>query len=101
MPLPMSDVAQAYRSNPEKTEEAVHKVGGRGLGGSRGRVPPTPAAHGLLPAAAPVLSDEEPAAAHAARADLPAAAGHPHHLFRTGLPAKLLRGAALPCPRQP
>uniref|UniRef100_A0A8B9Z9E0 Capping protein regulator and myosin 1 linker 2 n=1 Tax=Buteo japonicus TaxID=224669 RepID=A0A8B9Z9E0_9AVES len=51
MPLPMSDVAQAYRSNPEKTEEAVHK---------------------------------EPAAAHAARADLPAAAGHPHHLFRTG-----------------
>lgn len=26
MPLPMSDVAQAYRSNPEKTEEAVHKV---------------------------------------------------------------------------
>ncbi|XP_009571323.1 PREDICTED: leucine-rich repeat-containing protein 16C-like, partial [Fulmarus glacialis] len=25
MPLPMSDVAQAYRSNPEKTEEAVHK----------------------------------------------------------------------------
>uniref|UniRef100_U3JXI0 Capping protein regulator and myosin 1 linker 2 n=1 Tax=Ficedula albicollis TaxID=59894 RepID=U3JXI0_FICAL len=27
MPLPMSDVAQAYRSNPERTEEAVHKVG--------------------------------------------------------------------------
>ncbi|NWY01721.1 CARL2 protein, partial [Nothoprocta ornata] len=26
MPLPMSDVAQAYRSNPEKTEEAVHKI---------------------------------------------------------------------------
>ncbi|NXV91185.1 CARL2 protein, partial [Calonectris borealis] len=26
MPLPMSDVAQAYRSNPEKTEEAVHKL---------------------------------------------------------------------------
>uniref|UniRef100_A0A8C3SZB4 CARMIL C-terminal domain-containing protein n=1 Tax=Chelydra serpentina TaxID=8475 RepID=A0A8C3SZB4_CHESE len=26
MPLPMSDVTQAYRSNPEKTEEAVHKV---------------------------------------------------------------------------
>ncbi|NXX98887.1 CARL2 protein, partial [Centropus bengalensis] len=37
MPLPMSDVAQAYRSDPEKTEEAVHKVGvaawGRGAGG--------------------------------------------------------------------
>ncbi|NXX17832.1 CARL2 protein, partial [Podargus strigoides] len=33
MPLPMSDVAQAYRSNPEKTEEAVHKVGGCWLGG--------------------------------------------------------------------
>ncbi|KFZ69094.1 Leucine-rich repeat-containing protein 16C, partial [Podiceps cristatus] len=32
MPLPMSDVAQAYCSNPEKTEEAVHKVGGLGLG---------------------------------------------------------------------
>lgn len=27
MPLPMSDVAQAYRSHPERTEEAVHKVG--------------------------------------------------------------------------
>ncbi|XP_074917416.1 capping protein, Arp2/3 and myosin-I linker protein 2 isoform X1 [Chelonoidis abingdonii] len=26
MPLPMSDVTQAYRSNPEKTEEAVHKM---------------------------------------------------------------------------
>ncbi|XP_053843221.1 capping protein, Arp2/3 and myosin-I linker protein 2 isoform X3 [Vidua macroura] len=26
MPLPMSDVAQAYRSNPERTEEAVHKL---------------------------------------------------------------------------
>ncbi|KAM6380717.1 capping protein, Arp2/3 and myosin-I linker protein 2 isoform 1-T1 [Pluvialis apricaria] len=26
MPLPMSDVAQAYRGNPEKTEEAVHKL---------------------------------------------------------------------------
>ncbi|NXC70394.1 CARL2 protein, partial [Anhinga anhinga] len=26
MPLPMCDVAQAYRSNPEKTEEAVHKL---------------------------------------------------------------------------
>uniref|UniRef100_A0A8C8B0K5 Capping protein regulator and myosin 1 linker 2 n=1 Tax=Otus sunia TaxID=257818 RepID=A0A8C8B0K5_9STRI len=26
MPLPMSDVVQAYRSNPEKTEEAVHKL---------------------------------------------------------------------------
>ncbi|NXH63853.1 CARL2 protein, partial [Rhabdornis inornatus] len=26
MPLPMSDVAQAYRSNPERTEEAVHKI---------------------------------------------------------------------------
>ncbi|NWI14269.1 CARL2 protein, partial [Crypturellus soui] len=26
MPLPMSDVVQAYRSNPEKTEEAVHKI---------------------------------------------------------------------------
>ncbi|NWS72027.1 CARL2 protein, partial [Crotophaga sulcirostris] len=26
MPLPMSDVAQAFRSNPEKTEEAVHKL---------------------------------------------------------------------------
>lgn len=32
MPLPMSDVAQAYRSNPERTEEAVHKVRGHGLG---------------------------------------------------------------------
>lgn len=32
MPLPMSDVAQAYRSNPERTEEAVHKVAGHGLG---------------------------------------------------------------------
>ncbi|NWT11134.1 CARL2 protein, partial [Vireo altiloquus] len=31
MPLPMSDVAQAYRSNPERTEEAVHKVGECGL----------------------------------------------------------------------
>lgn len=79
----------------------MHKVWGRGLGGSRGWVPPTLAAHGLLPAAAPVLSDEEPAAAHAARTDLPAAAGHPHHLFRTGLLAKLLHRAALPCPRQP
>ncbi|NXY46806.1 CARL2 protein, partial [Ceuthmochares aereus] len=26
MPLPMSDVAQAYRNHPEKTEEAVHKL---------------------------------------------------------------------------
>ncbi|KYO37006.1 leucine-rich repeat-containing protein 16C isoform C [Alligator mississippiensis] len=26
MPLPMSDVMQAYRNNPEKTEEAVHKI---------------------------------------------------------------------------
>ncbi|XP_010192106.1 PREDICTED: leucine-rich repeat-containing protein 16C-like, partial [Mesitornis unicolor] len=26
MPLPMSDVVQAYRSNPERTEEAVHKL---------------------------------------------------------------------------
>ncbi|NXW50368.1 CARL2 protein, partial [Nyctiprogne leucopyga] len=26
MPLPMSDVAQAYRSNPERTEEAVHRL---------------------------------------------------------------------------
>nr|XP_021157063.1 capping protein, Arp2/3 and myosin-I linker protein 2 [Columba livia] len=26
MPLPMSDVMQAYRSHPEKTEEAVHKL---------------------------------------------------------------------------
>ncbi|XP_027554163.1 capping protein, Arp2/3 and myosin-I linker protein 2 [Neopelma chrysocephalum] len=26
MPLPMSDVAQAYRSNPERTEQAVHKL---------------------------------------------------------------------------
>lgn len=34
MPLPMSDVAQAYRSSPEKTEEAVHKVGGRQPGGA-------------------------------------------------------------------
>ncbi|NXF35333.1 CARL2 protein, partial [Nyctibius bracteatus] len=33
MPLPISDVAQAYRSNPEKTEEAVHKVGGTRAGG--------------------------------------------------------------------
>ncbi|NXK64262.1 CARL2 protein, partial [Sylvietta virens] len=26
MPLPMSDVAQAYRSHPERTQEAVHKL---------------------------------------------------------------------------
>ncbi|KAM8799266.1 capping protein, Arp2/3 and myosin-I linker protein 2 [Eudromia elegans] len=26
MPLPMSDVVQAFRSNPEQTEEAVHKI---------------------------------------------------------------------------
>uniref|UniRef100_A0A4W3K4P4 CARMIL C-terminal domain-containing protein n=1 Tax=Callorhinchus milii TaxID=7868 RepID=A0A4W3K4P4_CALMI len=26
MPLPMSDVAQAYRNNPEKTEEALQKI---------------------------------------------------------------------------
>ncbi|NWW52635.1 CARL2 protein, partial [Pedionomus torquatus] len=26
MPLPMSDVVQAYRSSPERTEEAVHKI---------------------------------------------------------------------------
>ncbi|XP_061301474.1 capping protein, Arp2/3 and myosin-I linker protein 2 isoform X2 [Pezoporus flaviventris] len=26
MPLPMSDMAQAYRSHPEKTEQAVHKL---------------------------------------------------------------------------
>ncbi|XP_029821361.1 LOW QUALITY PROTEIN: capping protein, Arp2/3 and myosin-I linker protein 2 [Manacus vitellinus] len=26
MPLPMSDVVQAYRSNPERTEQAVHKL---------------------------------------------------------------------------
>ncbi|XP_027759882.1 capping protein, Arp2/3 and myosin-I linker protein 2 [Empidonax traillii] len=26
MPLPMSDVAQAYRSHPERTEQAVHKL---------------------------------------------------------------------------
>uniref|UniRef100_A0A8B9SNZ2 Capping protein regulator and myosin 1 linker 2 n=1 Tax=Anas platyrhynchos TaxID=8839 RepID=A0A8B9SNZ2_ANAPL len=39
MPLPMSDVAQAYRSNPERTEEAVHKVRGHGLGlGSSARL---------------------------------------------------------------
>ncbi|NXB73911.1 CARL2 protein, partial [Donacobius atricapilla] len=47
MPLPMSDVAQAYRSNPERTEEAVHKVGGRGLGNAGPGA--TIAAHGLLP----------------------------------------------------
>uniref|UniRef100_A0A4W3JRB8 CARMIL C-terminal domain-containing protein n=1 Tax=Callorhinchus milii TaxID=7868 RepID=A0A4W3JRB8_CALMI len=29
MPLPMSDVAQAYRNNPEKTEEALGMGGGR------------------------------------------------------------------------
>lgn len=45
----------------------------------------TPAAHGLLPAAAPVVPDEEPAPAPAACAHLTATAGHPHHLFRTGL----------------
>ncbi|KAI6077498.1 Leucine-rich repeat-containing protein 16C [Aix galericulata] len=40
MPLPMSDVAQAYRSNPERTEEAVHKVGGTRAGvGVRGTDP--------------------------------------------------------------
>ncbi|NXA42822.1 CARL2 protein, partial [Eudromia elegans] len=42
MPLPMSDVVQAFRSNPEQTEEAVHKVGlgGRGSGaGLPGRPP--------------------------------------------------------------
>ncbi|NXT39207.1 CARL2 protein, partial [Pelecanoides urinatrix] len=33
MPLPMSDVAQAFRSSPQKTEEAVHKVGGTRAGG--------------------------------------------------------------------
>lgn len=32
MPLPMSDVAQAYRNHPEKTEQAVHKVGNMGWG---------------------------------------------------------------------
>ncbi|NWX36475.1 CARL2 protein, partial [Notiomystis cincta] len=47
MPLPMSDVAQAYRSNPERTEEAVHKVGGCGLGAAGPGA--TITAHGLLP----------------------------------------------------
>ncbi|NXE42107.1 CARL2 protein, partial [Ptilorrhoa leucosticta] len=47
MPLPMSDVAQAYRSNPERTEEAVHKVGGCGLGDAGPGA--TITAHGLLP----------------------------------------------------
>lgn len=40
MPLPMSDVAQAYRSNPERTEEAVHKVGDVGWG-IQGQLPPS------------------------------------------------------------
>lgn len=39
MPLPMSDVMQAYRSHPEKTEEAVHKV--RGTHGLVGVVGPS------------------------------------------------------------
>ncbi|NXW67800.1 CARL2 protein, partial [Hirundo rustica] len=48
MPLPMSDVAQAYRCHPERTEEAVHKVGaGRGPG--KAGPGATIAAHGLLP----------------------------------------------------
>uniref|UniRef100_A0A8C0F361 Capping protein regulator and myosin 1 linker 2 n=1 Tax=Bubo bubo TaxID=30461 RepID=A0A8C0F361_BUBBB len=50
MPLPMSDVVQAYRSNPEKTEEAVHKVGARGPGY---QLLPSPHGGGVLgPAAA-------------------------------------------------
>ncbi|NXR22923.1 CARL2 protein, partial [Cinclus mexicanus] len=47
MPLPMNDVAQAYRSNPERTEEAVHKVGGCGLGDAGPGA--TITAHGLFP----------------------------------------------------
>lgn len=83
MPLPMSDVAQAYRSNPERTEEAVHKVGGCGLGlGSGERVWLLTSIH--PPAAAPVLPGEEPDASRAARADLPPAAGHPGLLLRAG-----------------
>lgn len=46
MPLPMSDVAQAYRSSPERTEEAVHKVGETGWNAGPGA---TTTAHGLLP----------------------------------------------------
>ncbi|XP_064526817.1 capping protein, Arp2/3 and myosin-I linker protein 2 isoform X1 [Pseudopipra pipra] len=47
MPLPMSDVAQAYRSNPERTEQAVHKVRGCGLRGAG--LGATHTAHGPLP----------------------------------------------------
>ncbi|RMC09192.1 hypothetical protein DUI87_14199 [Hirundo rustica rustica] len=48
MPLPMSDVAQAYRCHPERTEEAVHKVGaGRGPG--KAGPGATIATHGLVP----------------------------------------------------
>lgn len=43
----MSDVAQAYRSNPERTEEAVHKVGACGLWNAGPGA--TITAHGLLP----------------------------------------------------
>lgn len=42
MPLPLSDVAQAFRSHPERTEEAVHKVGrahGQGAPGPEGTHP--------------------------------------------------------------
>lgn len=43
----MSDVAQAYRSHPERTEEAVHKVRAGGLGNAGPGA--TITAHGLLP----------------------------------------------------
>lgn len=29
MPLPLADITQSYRSNPEGTKEALHKVGFR------------------------------------------------------------------------
>lgn len=29
MPLPLSDITQAYRSAPEKTDQALTKVSGR------------------------------------------------------------------------
>lgn len=32
MPLPLSDISQAYRSAPERTEQALTKVGDRAAG---------------------------------------------------------------------
>lgn len=88
MPLPMSDVMQAYRNNPEKTEEAVHKVGFLSRTGPDAAHWPCDSKPflltGFLHIADTILPNEEPDAASPAQANLSAAAGDCDQLIRTG-----------------